>query len=55
MGEAYGDAFQERQMCTKYWSENQKERPFKDICVNARIILEWILIKCDGIMQTGFV
>jgi hypothetical protein len=38
-------------MCTKVWSEDLKGRDHaRDLVVDRRIILEWILGKCGGRM-----
>jgi hypothetical protein len=36
-----------QEMCTKFWSESQKGRDLlQGMCVDGRIILEWVLNKC---------
>jgi hypothetical protein len=41
-------------MHIKFWSEDQKGRHHvEDVGIDLKIILEWILGKCDGKVWTG--
>jgi hypothetical protein len=43
-----------REMHAGFWWENLRERDtLEDLGVGGRIILKWILKKCDGMAWTG--
>jgi hypothetical protein len=43
-------------MNAKFWAENLKGKDhWEDLCVDEKIILEWILGRQDGKLWTGFI